>query len=149
MKELLKEDFSFAEGILQGYTALVCGASKGIGKATAQMLSRAGAKVVLCARSKDELEEVISNLYGDGHTSLVMDLEEMDSIENNIKKLISQVGDIEILINNSGGPPGGPLIENNISDFQGPFKRHLFASHMITKLLIPGMKRSEIGRAHV
>jgi len=146
MEELLKENFSFAEGILEGYTALVCGASKGIGKATAQMLSRAGAKVVLCARSKDELEDVISSLYGNGHTSLVMDLEEMDLIENNITKLISQVGDIQILINNSGGPPGGPLIENTVNDFQGPFKRHLFASHMITKLLIPGMKRSGMGR---
>jgi len=146
MNKLLKEEFSFADEILEGYTALVCGASKGIGKATAQMLSRAGARVILCARSKLELNEVVSELHGEGHRILVMDLEDTDAIEENILTLIGEVGDIQILINNSGGPPGGPLIENEITDFDGPFKRHLYASHVITKLLIPGMERSQMGR---
>ena len=146
MNKLLKEEFSFADEILEGYTALVCGASKGIGKATAQMLSRAGARVILCARSKLELNEVVSELHGEGHKILVMDLEDTEAIEENILTLIGEVGDIQILINNSGGPPGGPLIENEITDFDGPFKRHLYASHVITKLLIPGMERSQMGR---
>ncbi|MBU03644.1 MAG: short-chain dehydrogenase [Euryarchaeota archaeon] len=146
MNKLLKEEFSFADEILKGYTALVCGASKGIGKATAQMLSRAGARVILCARSKLELNEVVSELHGEGHKILVMDLEDIEAIEENILTLIGEVGDIQILINNSGGPPGGPLIENDITDFDGPFKRHLYASHVITKLLIPGMERSQMGR---
>tara|TARA_B100001996_G_scaffold54882_1_gene38935 strand:+ start:1440 stop:2249 length:810 start_codon:yes stop_codon:yes gene_type:complete len=146
MNKLLKEEFSFADEILEGYTALVCGASKGIGKATAQMLSRAGARVILCARSKLELNEVVSELHGEGHKILVMDLEDTGAIEEKILTLIGEVGDIQILINNSGGPPGGPLIENEITDFDGPFKRHLYASHVITKLLIPGMERSQMGR---
>ena len=146
MNKLLEEEFSFAENILEGYTALVCGASKGIGKATAQMLARSGARVVVCARNETELNNVISGLHGKGHVSLVIDLEEIELIEEKILALLSEVGDIQILINNSGGPPGGPLIENDIADFDGPFKRHLYASHIVTKLLIPGMEKSRMGR---
>ena len=60
MNKLLEEEFAFAENILEGYTALVCGASKGIGKATAQMLARSGARVVVCARNETELNNVVS-----------------------------------------------------------------------------------------
>ena len=146
MEKLLEEEFSFAEKILEGYTALVCGASRGIGKATAQMLARAGARVVVCARDEDELNNVVSGLHGSGHVSLAIDLEEIELIEEKILGLLNEVGDIQILINNSGGPPGGPLIENDITDFDGPFKRHLYASHVVTKLLIPGMEQRKMGR---
>ncbi len=49
-------------------------------------------------------------------------------------------------MNNSGGPPGGPLLGNSIEDFEGPFARHLHASHILTKELVPGMERSGSGR---
>ena len=146
MNRLLEDKFSFADNILDGYTALVCGASRGIGRATAQMLARAGARVVACARNEVELSNVVSELHGRGHISLVIDLEEIELIEERILKLLNEVGEIQILINNSGGPPGGPLIENEINDFDKPFKRHLYASHIITKLLIPGMEKGRMGR---
>ena len=88
MDKLLEEEFSFAEKILEGYTALVCGASKGIGKATAQMLARSGARVVVCARNEAELNNVVSGLHGKGHVSLVIDLEEIQLIEEKILSLI-------------------------------------------------------------
>ena len=58
-KNLLGRDFPFADGILDGKTALVCGASKGIGRATALVLARAGCRVIACARSVEELESLI------------------------------------------------------------------------------------------
>ncbi len=146
MNEQLEDKFPFAEDILKGYNALVCGASKGIGKSTAKMLARAGANIIACARSKIELAELIDDLYGDNHRMLVLDLEDSNAVKKEISNLIDDVGDIQILINNSGGPPGGALIENNITDFNGPIKRHLYASHIITQLLVPGMERSNMGR---
>ena len=92
---------TFEKNFLNNKNILVTGASKGIGKATAQMLSRAGARVILCARSKLELNEVVSELHGEGHKILVMDLEDIEAIEENILTLIGEVGDIQILINNS------------------------------------------------
>ncbi len=146
MNKILKDEFPFAKDILKGYTALICGASKGIGRSSAQMLARAGAKIIACARNENDLKNLISNLDGENHKFLVMDLENIDTIENNITKLIEDFGDIQILVNNSGGPPGGPLLDNNIEDFDGPIRRHLYASHIITKALVPGMERSKMGR---
>ena len=71
MKNLLNSKFPYADNILKGKTALVCGASKGIGKATALMLARAGAQVIICARSSEELEKLSQEMHGDNHVVLI------------------------------------------------------------------------------
>ncbi|MEC7744068.1 MAG: SDR family NAD(P)-dependent oxidoreductase [Candidatus Thermoplasmatota archaeon] len=140
--KLLRDEFPFAEGILEGKTALVCGASKGIGRAVALMLARAGARVIACARSVDDLDSLVSEMHGQGHRYLELDLEDIDALSRKIANL----GAVHILINNSGGPPGGPLLENTVEDFSGPFKRHLHAAHTLTRALTPGMEREGSGR---
>ena len=80
MSDMLNEGFPFAENALAGRTALVCGASAGIGRATAQMLARAGARVIACARSADALEELVAELHGSGHEMLVLDLEDAEAV---------------------------------------------------------------------
>ena len=139
---LLGRDFPFADGILDGKTALVCGASKGIGRATALVLARAGCRVIACARSVEELESLIEEMHGFGHEKLVLDMESLEGISSSVSDLDS----VDILINNSGGPPGGPLLDNSIEDFEGPFARHLHASHILTRELVPGMEKSGSGR---
>ena len=134
-KNLLGRDFPFADGILDGKTALVCGASKGIGRATALVLARAGCRVIACAR-------FIEEMHGFGHEKLVLDMESLEGISSSVSDLDS----VDILINNSGGPPGGPLLDNSIEDFEGPFARHLHASHILTRELVPGMEKSGSGR---
>ena len=141
-KNLLGRDFPFADGILDGKTALVCGASKGIGRATALVLARAGCRVVACARSVENLESLIEEMHGSGHKKLVLDMESLESISTSV----SDLGSVDILVNNSGGPPGGPLLGNSIEDFEGPFARHLHASHILTRELVPGMEKSGSGR---
>ena len=102
-KNLLGRDFPFADGILDGKTALVCGASKGIGRATALVLARAGCRVIACARSVGDLESLIEEMHGSGHEKLVLDMESLESISTSV----SDLGSVDILVNNSGGPPGG------------------------------------------
>ena len=80
MSDMLNDGFPFAENALTGRTALVCGASAGIGRATAQMLARAGARGIACARSADALEELVAELHGSGHEMLVLDLEDIEAV---------------------------------------------------------------------
>ena len=75
-----------------------------------------------------------------------VDLEEIQLIEEKILALLSEVGDIQILINNSGGPPSGPLLEAQPHDFQKAFLRHVLASQTLVQLLLEGMKSSNYGR---
>ena len=140
--ELLNDGFPFAEGVLDGKTALVCGASKGIGRACALMLARAGARVVACARAAADLDSLVAEMHGDGHEALALDLEDLEAV----REAVSGMGTIHILVNNSGGPPGGPLLENTLDEFEGPFRRHLHAAHTITQALVPGMEAAGSGR---
>ena len=142
MNELLKTQFPFAENVLEGRTALVCGASKGIGRACSLMLARAGAKVIACARSNEELELLRAELHGSNHEIIVLDLENIEQVRN----AVSELKGVDIVINNAGGPPGGALLDNDLNDFSGPFARHLHASHTIAQILSPGMEKKGYGR---
>ena len=142
MEELLNEGFPFAEGSLGGQTALVCGASKGIGRACALMLARAGARVIACARSQSGLDSLFTEMFGDGHDTIVLDLEDIDAVRD----AVSSMGVVQIVVNNSGGPPGGALLENSLEDFDGPFRRHLHAAHTIVQMLAPSMEEAGSGR---
>lgn len=83
---------------LEGKTILVTGASSGIGRATAIECSRMGAKVIITARNEERLQETLSNMEGEGHKLIVMDL----SISDNIKQLILEVEPLDGLVNNAG-----------------------------------------------
>ncbi len=142
MEELLNEEFPFAENSLAGQTALVCGASKGIGRACALMLARAGARVIACARSQSDLDTLVAEMHGEGHETVTLDLEDIDAV----REAVSSMGVVHIVVNNSGGPPGGALLQNSLEDFDGPFRRHLHAAHTIVQMLAPGMEKSGSGR---
>ncbi len=119
---------------LEGKRALVCGGTSGIGKATAQALSDCGSEVVILSRSAF------------GNNTISCDLEDLDSLTVSVNKEIESNGFFEILINNSGGPPSGPLIDAKPSDFEKAFLRHVLASQTLVQLLLPGMQKSEYGR---
>jgi len=142
MTDLLNENFPFAENALAGRTALVCGASKGIGRASALMLARAGARVIACARDAGALEELLGEMHGGGHSILVLDLEDVEAV----REAVLGLGMVEIVINNAGGPPGGALLDNKLDEFEGPFARHLHASHTIMQILAPRMAELGYGR---
>ena len=147
--ELLGSDFPYSENSLTGRHAMVCGASRGIGAATAKMLAKAGADVTICARNQNALEEIkveLSKLGTGNHQVCIIDLEDTQSLGSKVQSIIAGNGPIHILVNNAGGPPGGPLINNEVEDFEAPFKRHLHASHTLVQLLAPQMKEENFGR---
>ena len=139
------DKFPYSEEILVGYKALVCGASKGIGRSASITLARCGARVVVCSRNEKELKALIEELPGEGHEMMVMDLENLELLDEVITERLKEES-FHILINNSAGPPGGPLIDNKIQDFEAPFKRHLHASHLLVQRCLPGMTSSGFGR---
>ena len=74
-----------------------------------------------------------------------LDLEDSDAISKTISGILA-AGPIHILVNNAGGPPGGPLLDNEVEDFEAPFKRHLHAAHQITQMVVPAMEEAGMGR---
>jgi 3-oxoacyl-[acyl-carrier protein] reductase len=127
--------------------ALVCGSSQGIGRATAVALSKYGVNVILLARSNDKLLKTQSELHPSSKSYvLAVDLSNIEDLKNQISEILKKTGPIEILINNSGGPKAGPILEAHTSDFLQGFTSHILASQTLAQLLIPGMKEKGHGR---
>ena len=126
----------YTSDALKGMRAVVCGASKGIGRATAEMMVACGADVIALSRSAPEIP---------GARSISLDLEDAAAIEKTISGILV-AGPIHILVNNAAGPPGGPLLDNDVADFEAPFKRHLHAAHQITRMVVPAMEEAGTGR---
>lgn len=131
---------------LKGKTALVCGASTGIGAATARALAHLGARVVLLARNASALESVARSLEGNGHRMLVCDLSDLAKTQKAVEAELSACGSIEILVNNSAGPKGGPILNAQSEEFLAAFTQLLLASQTLTRILVPSMKGSGYGR---
>ena len=146
--DLLGDQSVLSDNALAGKTALICGASRGIGAATARIMAKAGANVILASRSENQLNTLLSEIssLGEGdHQILVLDLEDTVSLEGRIQPILDQ-GPIHILVNNAGGPPGGPLLDASVEELAQPFTRHLHAAHTLVKLLTPGMIIADYGR---
>jgi 3-oxoacyl-[acyl-carrier protein] reductase len=134
---------------LQGRRSLVCGASQGIGEATAFSLAEQGAEVVVLARSKDKLEKLIKKLVEAGAPkafAVSADLQDLSNLRSKIQNEIEQNGPIQILVNNSGGPPPGPILEAKNEDFIAGFTRHILAANTLVQLCLSGMKDARYGR---
>lgn len=133
---------------LNGKTALIGGSTQGIGLATAQMLASLGARCVLIARNEEKLKEAVATLdasKGQQHTYLVADYQYPDRVEEAASTFINN-NPVDILINNSGGPAGGPIVEAKPESFLQAFEQHLICNHILTKLVIPHMKSEGYGR---
>lgn len=131
---------------LAGYHALVCGASRGIGRATAEALARHGASVTLLARNAEMLSDARDNLSVVGearHSALAVDLEETASLPQQLEAVNRPV---HILVNNAGGPPGGPILDATPDAFRKGFERLLIAAHLLAQEFVPGMRDAGYGR---
>ncbi|MCP4867221.1 MAG: SDR family oxidoreductase [Proteobacteria bacterium] len=130
---------------LHGRHALVCGASAGIGRATAHALAAAGAKVTGLARSAYKLAALVDELGGDAG-AISADLDDRADLADGIQGLILRRGPVHILVNNTGGPPSGPLLQATSADFERALGRHLFASHVLVQQTLPDMQAAGYGR---
>mgnify|MGYP002639980417 CR=1 FL=1 len=134
---------------LDGLHALVCGASAGIGRAAALALADAGAELTVLARSADKLAALLPLLLEAGAPAaraLVADLDQREHLGRQIASLLEAHGPVQVLVNNTGGPPPAPLLESDEAAFTTAFGRHVLASHLLVRALLPGMRAAGYGR---
>jgi 3-oxoacyl-[acyl-carrier protein] reductase len=134
---------------LTGKNAFVGGGSKGIGLASAIELALLGANVILVSRSEEDLKAAVKSLdtaKGQKHDYLVADYSDLNQLQELVEKLIEKKGAIEILVNNTGGPAGGPVKDASSSEFINAFNNHLLANHLLVQAFVPGMQKSNYGR---
>ncbi|MDG2448402.1 MAG: SDR family oxidoreductase [Saprospiraceae bacterium] len=134
---------------LQNKNALVCGGSRGLGKASAIELANLGANVTLLSRNEELLQQVLVELdttKGQSHQYIVANFSDgIETLEVKIKDLLKKQS-IHILINNTGGPKGGTLIDATSDQFLDAFNNHVLISHSMVNWVIPGMKKDGYGR---
>ncbi len=132
---------------LSGKKALVCGSTQGIGKSSAIELASLGASVILLARNEADLKKISGELKGIGsHDYLVADFSKPEELRITINNYIKEKGPVHILVNNTGGPPGGPITEAKTEEFTRAFANHLICNHILAQAVLPGMKEEKYGR---
>lgn len=132
---------------LEGRWALVGGASQGIGQAAARILAEQGARVILMSRRSEVLEQVRASLPNpSAHRTLAVDLERLEDVSLMLGRLVADVGNVSIWVNNTGGPKAGPLSEASPDEMERAFRGHVLSSQVILRTLLPGMKASKYGR---
>jgi 3-oxoacyl-[acyl-carrier protein] reductase len=131
---------------LEGKRALLCGSTDGIGKACAYLMAERGAGIILAARNETKIKLVLRNLAGDGHSYICADFDNPDDLKQKTNDHLAEMGPVHILMNNTGGPQGGPLIEASAEEFEIAFRRHVIANQYLAQAVVPGMKKLGYGR---
>lgn len=133
---------------LTGMRALVCGSTQGIGKASAIELAWMGAHVTLVARNEDKLKQTVRELdasHGQQHDFLVSDFGDPAGLRTRIDEYLTD-HPVHILVNNTGGPPPGPLLEATPQAFIQAYTHHLICNQLLAQAVVPVMKREGYGR---
>lgn len=135
---------------LKGKTAWVGGSTQGIGKACAIILAEAGATIILAARNAENLTNTCRQLpipAGQKHGFVVADFSQPEQVQQAASDWLSQnPKGIDILVHNTGGPPGGPIALAVKEEFLSAFNQHLICNHLLTQVFIPSMKANKEGR---
>ena len=127
--------------------ALVCGSTAGIGKATALALAEEGTVVTLIARNEDKLKATLNELPQHmPHDYIVADFSNPMELKEKVSDYISKHHGFHILVNNTGGPKGGPVFSAEIEEFESAFTQHLKCNHVLAQVLVPFMKDEGYGR---
>jgi 3-oxoacyl-[acyl-carrier protein] reductase len=133
---------------LSGKHALVGGASAGIGRAVAVELAALGAGVTLLARTESSLQAAVAELdtaQGQQHGYIAADFSDSKALLEKVTALL-ETQPVHILVNNTGGPPGGPIVEESVEAFLSAYHNHLICNQLLAKAVLPGMKAAAFGR---
>ncbi len=134
---------------LKNKRAIVCGSTQGIGKAVALELAAMGANVTLIARNEQALKDAKAELSNNGsqlHSYICADFSEPQKLKELVEQFIQRSGPVNILVNNTGGPPAGPIVNAKPDEFLSAFNNHLICNHLLTQACMEGMKQSGYGR---
>lgn len=133
---------------LTNKNALVCGSTAGIGKATAVQLAKLGATVTLVARDQGKLQETLIELphdKGQKHNYFVADFTNPQQLKEKVEVAVSNKI-FHILVNNTGGPKGGPVFSAAPEEFEKAFSMHVICNQILAQAVVPGMKEADYGR---
>ena len=131
---------------LAGKKALVGGSSKGIGLGIATELANSGASVCLMARNESRLKQIVDQLpNSSNHSYLVVDFSKFEDFKIKIEEYVKN-NQVDILINNTQGPPAGNSLSKNIDSYQEAFDLLFKSVVHTTSLVIPGMQKNKWGR---
>jgi 3-oxoacyl-[acyl-carrier protein] reductase len=130
---------------ISGRTALVMGASRGIGRAIAEALAREGARVALASRSRDALEEAAAGI--EGETAIFeADTSNLDRLGALPGEVEGALGPVEILVTNTGGPPLGAALDHPLEEWEEAYRSLVLAPRVLVEAVLPGMRERGWGR---
>ncbi len=133
---------------LTGKHALVCGGSQGIGLATALELAQLGADITLLSRRDDALRDAVASLPCSGnqqHAYIVADVAQTFELGQSVAARVAE-RPVHVLVNNTGGPPGGAAHAADIAAYLDAFNKHLIANQILLQAVLPGMRAAQWGR---
>jgi 3-oxoacyl-[acyl-carrier protein] reductase len=130
---------------IEGRTALVMGASKGIGRSIAAALAREGARVAIASRSRERIEAAAAEIDGDvaGFAADSGDLERLRALPGEVAQRLEPV---EILVANTGGPPLGGALDNDLDEWEAAYRTLVLAPRVLCEAVLPGMRERRWGR---
>jgi 3-oxoacyl-[acyl-carrier protein] reductase len=128
-------------------TALVTGATEGIGRATALALGRAGYRVGICSRSSDKVAEALAELRARGVTTAgaAADVADPAQVRHLVDQVRAELGEIDVLVNNAGVLIARPFDELTLEDWDGTMATNLRSLYLTTHLVLPGMRARRHG----
>jgi NAD(P)-dependent dehydrogenase (short-subunit alcohol dehydrogenase family) len=131
---------------LGGKTALVTGGSRGIGAACARALSGAGARVVIAARSRKALDDVVAGLDGQDVLAAVCDVTDPASVAQLARFAVERLGRVDVLVNNAGIGHSAPLERLTLEDWNRVFAVNATGAFLCTQAFVPAMVQRQWGR---
>ena len=133
---------------VEGRVALVTGASQGIGRACALLLAQSGAKVALCARNQEKLDQLANEINSNGGEAAAfkLDVSSEDEIKSVVKAVVAKFGKIEILVNNAGITRDQLVMRMKRADWDDVISTNLTAPFLITQAAISSMLKQRWGR---
>ena len=131
-----------------GKTALVLGGSGGLGSAIARTLAAEGARVVVAGRSREKVEQVVRDIRDGGHVAMpaVWDLGDAAAMQERIGEIEAEFSGVDILVNNTGGPPPSPAAGQNGQHWAQQFQAMVLSVIELTDRVLPGMRERGWGR---
>jgi len=130
---------------IDGRVALVLGASKGIGRGIAAALAREGARVAVVSRSRERVDEVAAEI-GDAASAFVGDTSDLERMASLVAEVERELGPVEILVLNTGGPPRGTALEHATGEWEAAYRSLVLAPRVLIEAALAGMRERGWGR---
>src|SRR6201996_6765798 len=128
-----------------GRVALVMGAGKGLGRGVAGSLAREGAKVAIASRSRERLDATVEELTGEV-IAFVADAGDLDGLRALVREVEAELGPIDILVANTGGPRRGRALDNSIEEWEEAYRSLVLGVRLLVEAVLPGMRERGWGR---